>query len=214
MAQRTSQRSFIFAIHPTHGLLLLRAYKKKKGTHHQLPGGRVDADELEYEDAHRRAAARELREETGIDVPPARLMDTAVRRKNREYFFLELRDADGAGPDRDHANAENPFTLALSGEHTGFTFERDLAKAEDMIRLHSGGENALASRSSPKEHSVTKDFELCVWSSRSCSFPTSARAPPAPMPAPSFSRAAHGRRAPASPPRASGLAVEMVAGAR
>ena len=144
MAQRTEKRSFIFAIHPTHGLLLLRAYKKKKGTHHQVPGGRVDAEELQYEDAHRRAAARELREETGIDVPPARLMDTAVRRKNREYFLLELRDADGAGPDRDHAAAENPFTLALSGEHTGFTFERDLAKAENMIRLHSGGENAHA----------------------------------------------------------------------
>ena len=141
-----AQRGFIFAVHPTHGLLLLRAYKKKKGVHHQLPGGRVDAEELEYEDAHRRAAARELREETGIAIEPARLKDTAVRRKNREYFFLELRDADGAGPDRDHAAAENPFTLALSGEHTGFTFERDLAKAEDMIRLHSGGENALALR--------------------------------------------------------------------
>ena len=88
----------------------------------------------------------ELREETGIAIEPARLKDTAVRRKNREYFFLELRDADGAGPDRDHAAAENPFTLALSGEHTGFTFERDLAKAENMIRLHSGGENALALR--------------------------------------------------------------------
>jgi hypothetical protein len=37
-------------------------------------------------------------------------------------------------------------SLALSGEHTGFTFERDLAKAENMIRLHSGGENALALR--------------------------------------------------------------------
>ena len=86
----------------------------------------------------------ELREETGIAIEPARLKDTAVRRKNREYFFLELRDADGAGPDRDHAAAENPFTLALSGEHTGFTFERDLAKAENMIRLHSGGENAHA----------------------------------------------------------------------
>ena len=141
-----AQRGFIFAVHPTHGLLLLRAYKKKKGVHHQLPGGRVDADELEYEDAHRRAAARELREETGIDVPPACLTDTAVRRKNREYFSLELRDADGAGPDRDHDDAACAFTLALSGEHTGFTFERDLAKAENMIRLHSGGENAVALR--------------------------------------------------------------------
>ena len=146
MAQRTEKRSFIFAIHPTHGLLLLRAYKKKKGTHHQLPGGRVDAEELELEDAHRRAAVRELREETGIAIEPARLTDAPVRRKNREYFLLELRDADGAGPDRDHDAAETPFTLALSGEHTGFTFERDLAKAENMIRLHSGGENAVALR--------------------------------------------------------------------
>ena len=151
LAQRTSQRSFIFAIHPKHGLLLLRAYKKKKGVHHQLPGGRVDADELELDDAHRRAAARELREETGI-VPLTRLRVATdregeiVRRKNREYFFLELRDADGAGPDRDHDNAACAFTLALSGEHTGFTFERDLAKAENMIRLHSGGENAFALR--------------------------------------------------------------------
>ena len=150
MAQRTEKRSFIFAIHPTHGLLLLRAYRKKKGTHHQLPGGRVYAEELAFEDAHRRAAARELREETGIVVSPARLKDATdregkiVRRKNREYFFLELRDADGAGPDRDHDNASCAFTLALSGEHTGFTFERDLAKAENMIRLHSGGENAHA----------------------------------------------------------------------
>ena len=153
MAQRTEKRSFIFAIHPTHGLLLLRAYKKKKGVHHQLPGGRVDAEELELEDAHRRAAARELREETGIDVPMTRLNVATdregeiVRRNNREYFFLELRDADGrAGPDSDHDNASCAFTLALSGEHTGFTFERDLAKAENMIRLHSGGENALALR--------------------------------------------------------------------
>ena len=152
MAQRTEKRSFIFAIHPTHGLLLLRAYKKKKGVHHQLPGGRVDAEELELDDAHRRAAARELREETGIDVPMARLNvatdreGAVVRRKNREYFFLELRDADGAGPDRDHNDAACAFTLALSGEHTGFTFERDLAKAENMIRLHSGGENAVALR--------------------------------------------------------------------
>ena len=69
-----------------------------------------------------------------------------LRRKNREYFFLRLRNADSAGPDRDHDAAENPFTLALSGEHTGFTFERDLAKAENMIRLHSGGENAVALR--------------------------------------------------------------------
>ena len=117
MAQRTEKRSFIFAIHPKHGLLLLRAYKKKKGVHHQLPGGRVDAEELEYEDAHRRAAARELREETGIDVPPACLTDTAVRRKNREYFFLELKDADGAGRDRVEITSELAYSRRWLGAH-------------------------------------------------------------------------------------------------
>ena len=83
---------------------------------------------------------------TQIHLGSACLTDTAVQRKNREYFFLELKDADGAGPDRDHDDTACAFTLALSGEHTGFTFERDLAKAENMIRLHSGGENALALR--------------------------------------------------------------------
>jgi len=61
------QRGFVFAVHPTHGLLLLRASKKKKGVHFQLPGGHVDADELAFDDPHRRAAARELCEETGGD---------------------------------------------------------------------------------------------------------------------------------------------------
>ena len=40
----------------------------------------------------------------------------------------------------------------MSGEHTGFTFERDLAKAENMIRLHSGGENAVALRTLRYDH--------------------------------------------------------------
>jgi len=36
------QKGFVVAYHPAHGHLLLLAVKKKKGKHHQLPGGRVD----------------------------------------------------------------------------------------------------------------------------------------------------------------------------
>ena len=45
--------------------------KKKKGVHFQLPGGHIDASEIErygFRLAQMRAAARELYEETGIDV--------------------------------------------------------------------------------------------------------------------------------------------------
>ena len=68
-----------------------------------------------------------------------------VWRSTRE-LAIRVDGVGHTGPDRDHNDAACEFTLALSGEHTGFTFERDLAKAENMIRLHSGGENAVALR--------------------------------------------------------------------
>ena len=37
-----ASKAFILARHPAQGLLLLKAFKKRKGLHHQLPGGRVD----------------------------------------------------------------------------------------------------------------------------------------------------------------------------
>lgn len=78
-------RAFIFAIHPLHGILLLQCTrKKKKGSHFQAPGGHVDKED--FDDAVsstsgdcnqgpailiracKIGAARELYEETGIDI--------------------------------------------------------------------------------------------------------------------------------------------------
>ena len=81
-------RAFLFAVHPDHGMLLLHCTrKKKKPPHFQCPGGHVDKEDFEYvvlntpESNHRGppllihaskiGAARELFEETGIDVRSA-----------------------------------------------------------------------------------------------------------------------------------------------
>jgi ADP-ribose pyrophosphatase YjhB (NUDIX family) len=65
-------RAFIIAKHERYGYLLLEANKKRKGgRHYQLPGGHVDRQELcDYgeTEACRVAAARELYEETGLDL--------------------------------------------------------------------------------------------------------------------------------------------------
>ena len=69
--KRTDYRAFIVARYHEEGVLLLRAQKERKGVHFQLPGGHVDSNEISQyglEEAQRVAAARELFEETGIDV--------------------------------------------------------------------------------------------------------------------------------------------------
>jgi uncharacterized membrane protein YidH (DUF202 family)/8-oxo-dGTP pyrophosphatase MutT (NUDIX family) len=151
---RTSLRGFVVARHPRHGVLLLQADKAKKGgLHYQLPGGHVDRAELETFGAARAAkvaAARELFEETGIDVR-ARLgrlerLDAEVADGGKRSFFLmDLSDADGVGGTA-RALLLTPrhspviaFTLTISHEHTGFAFEPSLEKAADMVQKHSGG---------------------------------------------------------------------------
>ena len=95
-------RAFVIAFHRDLGVLLLRAHKKRKGDHYQLPGGRVDAAEIEthgLEPSFAHAAARELFEETGLRVDRARLApvrDGAGRpldMSGRRFFVLELGDA-------------------------------------------------------------------------------------------------------------------------
>lgn len=40
--KQAATKAFILARHHSKGLLLLKAFKRRKGLHHQLPGGRVD----------------------------------------------------------------------------------------------------------------------------------------------------------------------------
>ena len=79
-------RAFIFAIHPLHGILLLHCTRKKnKGPHCQAPGGHIDKEDFDdavstttpadsdngpaiLMRACKIGAARELYEETGMDV--------------------------------------------------------------------------------------------------------------------------------------------------
>lgn len=125
-------RGFVFCVHEKHGLLLLHCTRKaKKGPHYQLPGGHVDAPEFlaaaassEEGDANAQlllacklGAARELYEETGLDVrgtllhrvEPAELRPEIVtdkhgmsvlpcEHKKRLYFFLRVTDDDFISP--------------------------------------------------------------------------------------------------------------------
>jgi ADP-ribose pyrophosphatase YjhB (NUDIX family) len=90
-------RAFIIAQHAEHGVLLLKAFKKRKGTHHQLPGGHIDATDV----SPAAAAARELFEETGLDIreqldrlSPLVFPSADKKLMKRAYFKLALTDKD------------------------------------------------------------------------------------------------------------------------
>jgi ADP-ribose pyrophosphatase YjhB (NUDIX family) len=144
--------------------------KKKKGkpAHYQLPGGKVDTHEVAQHGAvgaARIAAARELWEETGIDVRTAlhRLLPVPVlgseHLKGRRYFALALTDADAvsggvpaaagsagaaATVAAQHTLRRPPFAVRLSAEHLAARFERECSVAVKAIELHSGGKNSTA----------------------------------------------------------------------
>jgi 8-oxo-dGTP pyrophosphatase MutT (NUDIX family) len=74
-------RAFVFATHPTYGMLLLYCTRKKsKPPHFQAPGGHVDKEDFVTSSEGGRegpallmhackiGASRELFEETGIDI--------------------------------------------------------------------------------------------------------------------------------------------------
>ncbi|KAI2500184.1 hypothetical protein MHU86_14259 [Fragilaria crotonensis] len=149
-------RGFIFVVHENHGLLLLHCTRKaKKGPHYQLPGGHVDAAEFQAaartsQDASAQlmiaaqmGAARELFEETGLDVrnelyrmEPAALRNAGgtttatttkdgksiltCELKHRLYFFLPVTDDDflsTSQSDDDGAKLIAPMTD--EGSHLG-----------------------------------------------------------------------------------------------
>ncbi len=153
-------RGFVAARHRQHGFILLQAFKKRKGIYYQLPGGRVDESEVAAhgpDDGCRIAAARELFEETGIDVrqqlhrlrlydvckaPP--YMDTL---NQRMYYELEVTESDVAqSNDRVRPITMEDFGLCLSREHRAWMFEKDVEKAAVAVALHSSGYSANALR--------------------------------------------------------------------
>ena len=142
-------RGFVFVVHKSYGLILLHCTrKKKKGPHFQLPGGHIDEPEFfaaaeQSRDgqtqlllAARAGAARELYEETGMDVryqldrmEPAALRNTVEVDKNgkpiltnelkhRLYFFLAVTDEDFWSSDRGDSDAGkmHPMGAALGCE--------------------------------------------------------------------------------------------------
>ncbi|KNC86109.1 hypothetical protein SARC_01725 [Sphaeroforma arctica JP610] len=159
-------RGFAYVFHPRLGLLVLRAFKKRKGTHFQIPGGNVDRRDWGPQgtktltEAVVTGVTRELFEETGLEfrntperVNIVRLSDgSLLAMKDRYYVVIVINDEDTVKPPTGPLSkplteaGEDSFRIKLSKEHTGFYFEPDLEKAAEQISLHSGGKNSIALR--------------------------------------------------------------------
>lgn len=188
-------RAFLFAQHPIHGLLLLYCSRKKnKSPHFQAPGGHVDKEDFDEalirlqdttasssstvdgDSSHplltlacKIGAARELYEETGIDLrndlnrlQPVQLrkvkkdgsFTTSFVLKHRLFFKICFTNADFVTEGFDSMvalglslsmNSEAPMLmLKLSEEHQGFLFESDPRRAVDLLKQHSGGKVSAA----------------------------------------------------------------------
>mmetsp|Transcript_5359 Transcript_5359/g.9521 ORF Transcript_5359/g.9521 Transcript_5359/m.9521 type:complete len:177 (+) Transcript_5359:729-1259(+) len=131
-----AKRAFVIAKHAEFGYMILKSFKTRKGLHGQLPGGHKDSTDS----CSAFTAARELFEETGIDVRE-NLDRLKVRRfpnggcllKDRVYFGLELENSDATGtkkPDTGEA-----FSINMSHEHVGYSFEKEAAKAAEMVAM-------------------------------------------------------------------------------
>lgn len=125
--------------------------------------------------AAKAGAARELYEETGIDVmrqlerlQPALLQHDNSNNdslpnlyKSRLFFHLSVTDADfpatgNVAPMATTAAAQH-LRLALSVEHAGFTFQPEPAEAVVMLQHHSGGKCAQALQMAQQQQQSTRD---------------------------------------------------------
>jgi len=184
-------RAFLFATHPTHGMLLLHcSQKKNKPPHFQTPGGHVDKEDFddaiartpEYSHegpallitACRIGVARELYEETGIDVRSAldRLHPVRLREnsdsdksifcefKKRLFFKLSLDEKDFVAAGIESMNSKPPpLKIRLSEEHQGFIFERDVSKSVDMLVEYSGGKVSKALKKAIAQNEIISTEE-------------------------------------------------------
>lgn len=185
-------RAFLVLIHPDHGLLALHCTrKKKKPPHYQVPGGHVDKEDwppfeisptndsflsmsMAMYNAAKTGGARELWEETGIDLRSNldRLVPLVVRTEQKKgktqlpneiqerlFFVAELNNADfrsEADPIKRVKRVEahpkgtpiqkdfNKLWVQLSVEHSGCCFIARPSLALTELELHSGGKIAKA----------------------------------------------------------------------
>ena len=184
--KKNDYRAFIICRHNDYGILLLHCTrKKKKGPHFQLPGGHIDEPEFlaaarqhpantqnQLLVAAKMGGARELFEETGIDVRKSaleRLEAVELRDKtdhkhslscelhHRLYFMMNVDDSDFPLKLEKDTKEKIPIgfytpmkgegghlMLKLSHEHSGFLFEPNMTVAAQMIQPHSGGYGSKA----------------------------------------------------------------------
>ena len=139
----SDERAFVLVHHTKFGFLALQSYKDHKGHHWQLPGGRIDQEEIQQHGiagSRRLAARRELWEETAIDTRrhsmyPVVLEETPFVHKHRAYFWVEL-----------DPEEKDCHTVSLSKEHIGFQWVPTLKKLAKAVSDHSGGKISSAIR--------------------------------------------------------------------
>ena len=171
-------RGFAFVVHDQYGMMMLHCTRKSnKPPHYQLPGGHIDDAEFvaaarlssdpkqQLLHAAKAGTAREIFEETGIDVrADLDRLEPAILRSNPEtskkgkellqneykqrlFFFLNVTDADFITKEpsadqrvwRPTGGVADNLMLKLSMEHSSWTFEKEPTVAAELLTDHSGG---------------------------------------------------------------------------